>query len=88
MPAAMAHWPAESYLLAMTTDDLHEIARHILTKIARDHPDVASEIAALVLTELLGACLFGDDEAGITAFADAINRKLNEISLAVDAPSS
>jgi hypothetical protein len=41
-----------------------------------------------VLSKILSACLFGDDEAGITAFADAINTKLGEIALAVDAASS
>jgi hypothetical protein len=52
----------------VTDNDLREIAHRILTKLVQDHPDVASEIAAMVLAELLAACVFGDDEAGVTAF--------------------
>ena len=32
--------------------------------------------------------LFGDDEAGVNAVAEAVNRRLDEIALAHDAPAS
>ena len=38
-------------------------------------------LASLVLNEILSVGLFGDDEAGVTAFAEAINTKLDEIAL-------
>ena len=66
----------------MTTDDLRAIADRILLKVVRDHPDVASEIAALLLSEILGTCLFGGgDEAEVDEFVLAVNSKLAEISL-------
>jgi hypothetical protein len=79
--AALARWPVEPYLRGMTTDDLRAIAQRMLKRMIHEHPDAASEIAAMVLTELLAVCLFGDDEAGVTAFADAVNTKLDEIAL-------
>ena len=72
----------------MTSEDLRTVAQRIIERMVHEHPDVASEIAAMVLTELLAACLFGDDEPGTTAFAEAINTKLSEIALAVGAPAS
>ena len=45
----------------------------------REHPDVAAVLASLVLSEILSVGLFSDDEAGVTAFADAIiQRDLTE----------
>ena len=86
--AAMARWAADPCIPAMTTDDLRTVAQRIVERMIYEHPDVASEIAAMVLTELLAACLFGDDEAGVTAFADAVNTKLDEIALHHGAPTS
>jgi hypothetical protein len=72
----------------MTTDDLRAAAQRIIERMVHEHPNEAVVLASLVLSKILSACLFGDDEAGITAFADAINTKLGEIALAVDAASS
>jgi hypothetical protein len=54
----------------------------------REHPDEAAVLASLVLSGILALGLFDDDESGVTAFAAAVNSKLGEIALAVDAPSS
>ena len=83
----MARSSADPYIQAMITEDLHAVARRILERMIQEHPDVASEVAAMVLTELLAACLFGD-EAAVADFVQAINWKLHEIALAHDAPSS
>jgi hypothetical protein len=72
----------------MTTDDLRAIADRILLKVVQDHPDVASEIAALLLTEILGTCLFGGDQAEVDEFVLAVNVKLAEIALHHGAPST
>ena len=67
---------------AMTDGDIRAIADRILLKVVQDHPDVASEIAALLLSEILGACLFGGgDEGEVDDFVAAINLKLAEIAL-------
>jgi hypothetical protein len=76
---AMAPWPAAPYLRAMT--DLHAVASRILERMVRDHPDEAAVLVSLVLSEILSVGLFGDDEAGTSAFADAVNTKLDEIAL-------
>jgi hypothetical protein len=69
--------------------ELRGIVDRILLKVVRDHPDVASEIAALLLSEILGACLFGGgDEAEVRAFVDALNVKLCEIGLHHNAHST
>jgi hypothetical protein len=65
----------------MTIDDLRAIASRIVEKMVHEHPDEAALLASLMLTEILSVGLFGDDEAGVTAFADAINTKLDEIAL-------
>jgi len=43
----------------LTTDDLRAVAHRIVERMVQDHPDAASEISALVPTEVLAACLFG-----------------------------
>jgi hypothetical protein len=65
----------------MTTDDLRAIADRILLKVVQDHPDVASDIAALLLSEILGTCLFGGDQDEVDEFVLAVNVKLAEIAL-------
>ena len=65
----------------MTTDDLRAISDRILLKVVQDHPDVASEIAALLLSEILGTCLFGGDQGEVDEFVLAVNVKLAEIAL-------
>lgn len=72
----------------LTTDDLRAIAQRIVERMVREHPDEAAILASLVLSEILSLGLFDDDEAGVTAFAEAINGKLGKIALAVDAPAS
>jgi hypothetical protein len=72
----------------MTTDDLRAAASHIVEKMVREHPAEAAVLASLVLSEILSVGLFGDDEASVAAFAEAVNGKLGEIALALDAPSS
>ena len=66
----------------MTANDLHAVASRIVERMIREHPDEAAVLVSLVLSEILSVGLFGDDEAGITAFADAVNTKLDEIALA------
>jgi hypothetical protein len=73
---------------AMTTDDLRAGASRILERMIREHPDEASVLASLVLSEILSVGLFDDDEAGVTAFADAVNGKLGEIALGLGASRS
>jgi hypothetical protein len=65
----------------VTTDELRGIVDRILLKVVKDHPDVASEIAALLLTEILGTCLFGGDQDEVDEFVLAVNVKLAEIGL-------
>jgi hypothetical protein len=65
----------------MTTDDLRAIVDRILLKVVQEHPDVASEIAALLLSEILGTCLFGGDQDEVNDFVLAVNVKLAEIAL-------
>jgi hypothetical protein len=72
----------------LTTDDLRAVAQRIVERMVREHPDEAAVLVLLVLSEILSLGLFDDDEAGVTAFADAINTKLGEIALAHDAPAS
>jgi len=77
----MAPWPAEPYYPGMTADDLHTVAQRIIERMIREHPDEAAVLVSLVLSEILSVGLFGDDEAGTSAFADAVNTKLDEIAL-------
>jgi hypothetical protein len=72
----------------MTSEDLRAVAQRIIERMVREHPDEAAVLISLVLSEILAVGLFGDDKAGITAFADAVNMKLYEIALRHGAATS
>jgi hypothetical protein len=72
----------------MSTEDLHAVAQRLVETVIRQHPDQAAALASLVLSEVLALGLFGGTDDEVTGFADAVNGKLGEIALAVDAPSS
>ena len=62
----------------MTPD---ELARRILKSVARKYPDVASDIAAVLLVEILAIGLHGaGDEVADGAFVLAINDRLASIA--------
>jgi hypothetical protein len=66
----------------MDADAIRAIAHRLVEQMVLDHPDAAAQIAALVLTEILATCLFGDgDPADVAAFVAAINLKLDEVAL-------
>jgi hypothetical protein len=65
----------------MTTDDLQAVAHRIVARMVIEHPTEAAVLAALVLTEILNVGLFGGSDDEVTAFADAVNTKLDEIAL-------
>jgi hypothetical protein len=72
----------------MAAADIRALAQRIVEKMVREHSDEAAVLVSLVLSDILSVGLFSEDEAGVTAFADAINTKLSEMPLAHDAPSS
>ena len=85
----MARWSADPYLFVMTPDDrLRTVASRTIERMIREHPDEAAVLAALLLSEILALGLFGGDESEVTGFATAVNGKLGEIAVALDAPSS
>jgi hypothetical protein len=84
----MVRWPAEPYIPAMTTDDLHALASRIVERMIREHPDEAAVLVSLVLSEILSLGLFGGDDDEVTGFADAVNAKLGEIALSLGASRS
>lgn len=62
----------------MTPD---ELARRILESVARKYPDVASDIAAVLLVEILAIGLHGaGDEVAVGSFVQAINDRLTLIA--------
>jgi hypothetical protein len=66
----------------VTTDDIRAIAHRMVETLVRDYPVEAATIAALVLSELLEATLFADDDdAAISEFVHAVNSRLDEIAL-------
>jgi len=65
----------------MTAEDLHDVARHIVEKMVREHPREAAVLASMVLSELLSIGLFGGDQDETSEFVTAVNVKLSEISL-------
>ncbi|SEP09869.1 hypothetical protein SAMN02990966_03959 [Rhodospirillales bacterium URHD0017] len=80
--AALARWPSEPYLSAMT-DDLQAAAHRIVEAMARQFPHEASIVGALVVIEVLAVGLDGRDNqpADVTTFVQAVNTKLAEVAL-------
>ena len=65
----------------MTPDELQAAAHRILETVAREHPAVASDIATVLLVEILAIGLHGaGDEVAVGSFVLAINDRLAEIA--------
>jgi hypothetical protein len=65
----------------MTPDELRLAAHGILEAVAREYPAEASEVAAVLLVEILGMGLHGaGDEVAVGAFVQAVNGRLVEIA--------
>lgn len=72
----------------MNAENLRAAAARIVERIVREHPDVASVVAALVISEILALGLYGDsDEGAVEEFVQAVNGKLAEIATAYDRPA-
>jgi hypothetical protein len=72
----------------LTANDLRAVAHRIVKRMTREHPDEAAVLATMVLSEILAVGLFHNDEAGVTAFADALNNRLAELALTHEARTS
>jgi hypothetical protein len=66
----------------MTPDELRAAAHRILETIAREYPAAASDIAAVLLVEIMAIGLHGAeaDEVAVGAFVLAINDRLASIA--------
>jgi hypothetical protein len=73
----------------MTADDLRAVAHRLVEKMVTERPGEAAVVASLVLSELLEATLFADDnEAAVDDFVQALNSRLHEIAIRRRAPTS
>ena len=65
----------------MTPDELQAAAHRILETVAREHPTEASDIAAVLLVEILAVGLHGaEDEVAVGAFVLAVNSRLAQVA--------